>query len=121
MNTSLPILALSNSGYTISCPLKTKRHINDVTLDLPVSSSSYPYSRFDHVSGVEVPDGARGVAITRLKVIDVLIEQLNPGKERADADAELDIDGLIERFKVKQSVPYTAQKDVSGAIFDVVS
>jgi hypothetical protein len=45
-------------------------------MSLPVSQSNLLYSHFKHVSGVAVNEGQRGVAITKLKILDVLIEQL---------------------------------------------
>ncbi|MDR0561855.1 MAG: hypothetical protein LBG73_04120 [Spirochaetaceae bacterium] len=118
IDTSLP--TFSTRGYAISCPLEREPKLTDAKLSLPVSSSSYVYSQFKHVSGVPIPEeaeGVRGVTINRLKIIDVLIEQLSSGK---NADATSTIDELVGRFKSTIS-PYNPSKELSGAIFDVVS
>ncbi|MDR0524449.1 MAG: hypothetical protein LBG90_01075 [Spirochaetaceae bacterium] len=112
-----------NRGYTISCPLENAPKVAGAQLSLPVSSPSYTYAQFKHVSGVPVPEeleelkGLRGVSISRLKIIDVLIEHLNSG-EKADV-ASLDMDALVRQFKNATKQPYTPSKEVTGVIFDV--
>jgi hypothetical protein len=116
-------------GYAITIPLGGK-------ISLPVSSSSYVYSHFKHVSGIPIPEeveGMQGVTITRLKIIDVLMEQLNRIKkqeELANSPASEDyIDVLIKQFKneVKQihyggTLPYSPRpEEPVGALFDLVS
>jgi hypothetical protein len=61
-------------------------------MSLPVSPASYIYSHFKHVSGVPAPEGIKGVAITKLKILDVLIEQLGQIKK---APAGIDFGGLV--------------------------
>ncbi|MDR2536422.1 MAG: hypothetical protein LBD29_10380 [Treponema sp.] len=117
------IQSFANRGYAISFPLKK--------IALPVSSSSYAYSHFKHVSGVSVPEdieGVHGVTINRLKVIDVLMEQLSREKEvESGLTSDSYIDGLIEKFKseIKQMnntfAPYMGQRNIAGALFDLVS
>lgn len=74
-------------------------------MSLPVSRGSYIYSHFRHVSGVPAPEGSRGVAITKLKILDVLIEQLGQIKKRPDIDLSgLDpsddrVDALISQYE----------------------
>jgi hypothetical protein len=63
------ISAIPSIGYAISASKEGK-------MSLPVSQSNLIYSYFKHVSGVAANEGQRGVAITKLKVLDVLIEQL---------------------------------------------
>jgi len=45
-------------------------------MSLPVSSSAYLYSHFKNVYGTLAPKGESGVSISSLKIIDVLIEQV---------------------------------------------
>jgi hypothetical protein len=59
-------------------------------MSLPVSRASYIYSHFRHVSGVPAPDGSRGVPITKLKVLDTLIERLAQIKKQP----KIDMDGI---------------------------
>jgi hypothetical protein len=108
-------------------------------MSLPVSPSSYIYSHFKHVSGVPAPDGTRGVTINKLKVLDVLIEQLarmkqKPGPSLSPSGASSDerIDALIEQYETQlraatasaeaAAVPYGAPKTVpTGAVFNLVA
>ena len=46
-------------------------------LALPVDPASVIYSHFRHVSGVPAPEGRQGVAISKLNILDALIEQMN--------------------------------------------
>jgi hypothetical protein len=73
-------------------------------MSVPVSQGNYIYSHFKHVSGVPAPDGSRGVSISRLKILDVLIEQLaqikkrpNPAPESGLSDEQ--IDALIDQYQ----------------------
>jgi hypothetical protein len=104
-------------------------------MSLPVAPSSYIYSHFKHVSGVPAPEGVRGVAITKLKILDVLIEQLsrikNQGDIRAGGPVSDDrIDALIEQYEsqIRQakaasvSMPYNpAPQAPVGAVFNLVA
>jgi hypothetical protein len=75
-------------------------------MSLPVAPAMYIYSHFRHVSGVPAPEGGRGVTISKLKILDVLIEQLSrirkqessalPGGEAASDER---IDALIEQYE----------------------
>lgn len=77
--------AIPSIGYAIRASDAGK-------MSLPVSPASYIYSHFKHVSGVPAPEGIRGVAITKLKILDVLIEQLGQIKK---APADIDFGGLV--------------------------
>jgi hypothetical protein len=72
-------------------------------MSLPVSPASYIYSHFKHVSGVPAPEGTQGVTINRLKILDVLIEQLAQMKNKPDFTAEKpsegQIDALISKYE----------------------
>jgi hypothetical protein len=73
-------------------------------MSLPVAPSSYIYSHFKHVSGVPAPEGTRGVAVAKLKILDVLIEQLDQIKNRPKAQlptgpSDEQIDVLIKQFE----------------------
>jgi hypothetical protein len=105
-------------------------------MSLPVAPSAYIYSQFRHVSGIPAPEGTRGVAVTKLKVLDVLIEQLAQIKKRPEAalttDAPSDerIDALIDHYEsqiraaqaANAAMPYKpAPTAVTGAVFNMVA
>jgi hypothetical protein len=91
--------ALPSIGYAISASYGGRT-------SLPVAPSSYIYSHFRNVSGVPAPEGVQGVTISKLKILDVLIEQLNQVKKRpepvynpANAMSDKQIDALIEQYE----------------------
>jgi hypothetical protein len=106
-------------------------------MSLPVSPSNYIYSHFKHVSGIPAPDGVRGVSITRLKILDVLIEQLSQIKKQGDTSlrptgpvSDEQIDALIEQYEgqIRQAkaasaaAPYKpAPAAPAGALFSFTS
>jgi hypothetical protein len=100
-----------------------------------VAPSAYIYSHFKHVSGVPAPEGVRGVNITKLKILDVLIEQLGrikkQGAETPGALVSEDrIDALIEQYErqiraaraASTAMPYIrAPAGGGGALFNLVA
>jgi hypothetical protein len=106
-------------------------------MSLPVTPSSVIYSHFKHVSGVPAPEGVRGVTINKLKILDVLIEQLNQIKKRGEPAlsagapiSEERIDALIEQYEnqiraaasAKAAMPYAPQPTAPlGAVFSMVA
>jgi hypothetical protein len=106
-------------------------------LSLPVSPSSYIYSNFEHVSGVPAPEGTKGVAISKLKVLDVLLDQLSQLKSKKDPVygntgplTEERIDALIDQYEnevrsaraASAAMPYKPRPLApSGALFNLVA
>jgi hypothetical protein len=103
---------------------------------LPVAPAMYIYSHFRHVSGVPAPEGTRGVAISKLKILDSLIEQLgrlkNQGKISLEASGETDerLDLLISQYEqqlrqaqaLSAAMPYnTSSQAATGAVFNLVA
>lgn len=43
---------------------------------LPVSPSQYVYSQFQYVAGVPAPEGSSGVPLTKLKILNTILDQL---------------------------------------------
>ncbi|MDR1411724.1 MAG: hypothetical protein LBI91_05940 [Spirochaetaceae bacterium] len=90
--------AFPTIGYAINASAGGK-------MSLPVAPSAYIYSHFRHVSGVPAPEGSRGVAISKLKILDVLIEQLARIKKNpdtgltADAPSDEQLDVLIKHYE----------------------
>ncbi|MDR2746313.1 MAG: hypothetical protein LBB77_02600 [Treponema sp.] len=106
-------------------------------MSMPVAPASYIYSHFKHVSGTPAPDGVHGVTVNKLKILDVLIEQLSQIKRRPqmDSDAafsmsEEQINALIEQYEnqVRQArtastvMPYSLTPSApTGAVFNLVA
>ncbi|MDR0453082.1 MAG: hypothetical protein LBH15_08570 [Treponema sp.] len=119
--------AFPSIGYAINASAGGK-------MSLPVAPSAYIYSHFRHVSGVPAPEGSRGVAISKLKILDVLIEQLARIKKKPDAGLTTDalsdeqIDALIEQYEsqiraaraANTAMPYRpAPPSTAGAVFSL--
>jgi hypothetical protein len=103
-------------------------------MSVPVSPGNYIYSHFKHVSGVPAPDGSRGVSISKLKILDVLIEQLaqikkqpNPAPDAGLSDGQ--IDALIDQYQtqIRQAqatagaMPYKSAPPAAGAVVNLVA
>jgi hypothetical protein len=91
--------AFPSIGYAISASRGGR-------MSLPVSPALYIYSHFKHVSGVPASDGVQGVPISKLKILDTLIEQLTRMRKRpalfietGDENADKRIDALIEQYQ----------------------
>jgi hypothetical protein len=105
-------------------------------MSLPVAPAMYIYSHFEHVSGVPAPEGTRGVTISKLKILDTLIEQLSRLKSQGNVELEAEgkteeqVDFLIEQYEqqIRQAqatsvaMPYaTDSLAVTGAVFNLVA
>ena len=99
---------------------------------LPVSPSAAIYAHFKHVSGVPASEGVSGVNITKLKIIDTLIDQLTKLKKQPDPLTEgieqddKRLNALIDKYQtqIRQTVtggsPYApAASPLVGAIFNI--
>jgi hypothetical protein len=121
--------AFPTIGYAINASAGGKT-------SLPVAPSAYIYSHFRHVSGVPAPEGTRGVAISKLKILDVLIEQLSKLKKNPDAGLSIDtpsderLNALIEHYEsqirtaqaANAAMPYKPTLPPSGGMmFNLVA
>ncbi|MDR0628907.1 MAG: hypothetical protein LBG24_04590 [Treponema sp.] len=120
--------AIASIGYVTG----TSR---DEKMSLPVAPLQYIYAQFKHVSGVQAPEGVRGVPITKLKILDCLIEQLSEMKRKKEPLqgplTDEHIDALIEKYErqIYQSmragmvpIPYQQVPVVPGGmIFELVA
>jgi hypothetical protein len=101
-------------------------------MSLPVAPASYVYSQFKHVAGIPAPEGTQGVAITKLKVLDVLIEQMSQMKKQPNYNVQTlsddRIDALITQYEgqIKAAnaanivMPYTpAPQAPAGVLFSL--
>jgi len=104
-------------------------------MSLPVSRSNYLYAHFKHVSGVPAPEGGQGVTISKLKILDVLIEHLSQLRRRRDVSpgeaphSEERLDALIAQYEtqirqtkaVGAAIPYAGSPVRAGALFSMVA
>ncbi|MCL2070352.1 MAG: hypothetical protein FWH19_05145 [Treponema sp.] len=101
-------------------------------VSLPVHPSSLLYSNFEYVSGVAAPEGSNGISITGLRLLDVLIGQLNQIKQNSNSQFNLNpfngIDNLIESIEnqirqakaASQAMPYIPSPSAeSGLVLDL--
>ncbi|GMO36185.1 MAG: hypothetical protein Ta2F_12100 [Termitinemataceae bacterium] len=103
-------------------------------LAVPVSQGSYIYSQFKHVSGVVAPEGVNGAPVSKLKILDSIIDRLIQMRKNNDtvtsinqnadkSDAMLDV--LIEQFQsqIKQvsaasaAMPYIPSPAIAAGSF----
>jgi hypothetical protein len=111
-------------GYAISASSGGK-------MSLPVAPGMVIYSHFKHVTGTPAPEGTTGVNISKLKILNTLIEQLSRMKSQegmsfgdiSESDQKR-IDALIDQYqkqiKAAQSVSvYTPAAPATGALFSI--
>ena len=72
-------------------------------LYVPVSRSALLYSHFDHVSGVVAGSGQNGVSISKIRILNSIIERLssikNEPKESITDISEEQADALIKVYQ----------------------
>jgi len=124
MDIGISSSAFPSVGYAIS-------EASNGRMTLPVSPGQLIYSHFKHVSGTPAPEGTQGVNITKLKILDTMIEQLSRMKNQPQAEfGNLDgsdeerINALIEQLqkqmKTAQSVGvYAPNAPATGALFSL--
>jgi hypothetical protein len=98
---------IPETGYSRQLTLSSLIQARNVSITnsgkvgVPVDRQSYMYARFKHVHGVPVNDGARGVSLSRLKTLDILIDRLAKLKNTAvklDPADKQDVNELISRY-----------------------
>ena len=117
--------AFASIGYALTASSSGR-------MALPVTPANYIYSHFKHVSGVPAPEGTRGVTISKLKILDVLIEQLGQMKKRPELNvkdmSDEQIDAMISQYEgqiktaraANNVMPYTpAPQAPSGILFSI--
>ena len=99
-------------------------------LYVPVNKLSLVYSNFDHVQGVAAKRGQNGVSISKIQILNALIDHLSQIKnqpkesitEISDQQAEVLIKNYQEQIQqaVKQSAyAYTSLKAETGVLFSL--
>ncbi|MCL2765069.1 MAG: hypothetical protein FWD40_07315 [Treponema sp.] len=121
---AIPHQAFPSMGYAITAS-------RDGRMSLPVSPGLVIYSHFKHVSGTPAPEGTQGVNISKLKILDTMIEQLAKMKGQPAGDFgnlsgndENRINALIEQYqkqiKATQNLSvYAPAAPVTGALFSI--
>jgi hypothetical protein len=121
---AIPYHAFPSVGYALSAA-------QDGRMSVPVPPSVYIYSHFKHVSGIPAPEGTQGVNISKLKILDTMIEHLSTMKKQPTPDFgalnendEKRINALIDQYqkqiKAAQAVtPYTPAAPFTGALFNI--
>ena len=84
-------------------------------LFVPVQKSALLYSHFDHISGVAAKNGQDGVSISKIQILNTLIERLSaiksePKKSFSNISNE-SAEQLIKNYQaqIKQAVQTTPQ------------
>jgi len=125
---AIPHQIYPNFGYAITAASRGGA-------SLPVAPGMLIYSHFKHVSGTPAPEGIQGVNITKLRILDTMIEQLSRMKSRQmadDSNQSLPIDGnnekrldaLIEHYQSQiktahSAAVYTPAAPAAGALFSI--
>lgn len=101
-------------------------------LYVPVSSSALIYSHFDHVSGVKAKNGQNGISISKIRILNTLIDHLSSLQSKPTFDSKKlisseNIDSLIENYQTQikqivtasQTAPYglAGKLPESGILF----
>ena len=105
-------------------------------LYVPVSPSSVIYAQFDHISGIAARQGQNGVSVSKLQILNSLIENLSSIRStpKAEVPAELSdrqADVLIKQYQQQMAQTIQAAKETpylmagvqpqTGALFSVTA
>ena len=98
---------------------------------VPVSKSALLYSHFDHVSGVAASNGQSGVSISKLRILNSLIERVSaiknePAKEIKELDpkqAEALIQNYQKQLQTALQTPYilNGAQPMAGDLFSLLA
>ena len=99
-------------------------------LYVPVSRSALLYSHFDHVSGVAAGNGQQGVSISKIRILNSLIDRLsaikNQPKESITDISDDQAQVLIEQYQkqlqqtvAQQSFMLAGAQPMAGALFAI--
>jgi len=123
MTTSIGSLNAYSYSNTISSGAAGKLYV-------PVSKSALLYSHFDHISGVAVKSGQNGVSISKIQILNALIDRLssikNKPKEMVTNMSNEQADVLIKNYQeqIQMTLKQTPQllagaKPQAGALFQI--
>ena len=124
---SIPYYTFPSIGQAISMSQSGRTSV-------PVAPSSFIYSQFKHISGVPAPDGMSGVSISKLKILDTLIDQISKMKKQPDPPINMNfqetdpqLGSLIDKYQDQirkiqtdgAKSMYPPQAPMIGAIFNI--
>lgn len=88
-------------------------------LYVPVSKSALLYSHFDHVSGVAVKNGQSGISISKIRILNSLIERMaaikNEPKMSITDISDERADALIKNYQKQLQTALQNPYILSGA------
>jgi hypothetical protein len=98
---------------------------------VPVAPANFIYAQFKHVSGVPAPKGTNGIAVTKIKILDTLIEHLSQARRNTALKPEFDstklsdkqIDFFIQKLQAdielasSANIPYAPNPQVAAGTF----
>jgi hypothetical protein len=123
---NIPYHTFPSFGYAISAASGGRTSV-------PVAPGQVIYSHFKHVSGTPAPEGTTGVNISKLKILNTLIDQLDKMKNQTSASVgmineqdENRINALIDqyqsRIKAAQNTGiYTPAAPATGVLFNIAA
>jgi hypothetical protein len=123
---NIPYHAFPSIGYAISAAV-------DGRMSVPVVPSQMIYAHFKHVSGTPAPEGTTGANVSKLKILNTLIDQQQKMKKQPEVDfsmlSENDenrISMMIEQYQQKikavQSTSfYTPAPPPAGLLFNIAA
>ena len=87
---------------------------------VPVSKSALLYSHFDHVSGVAAGNGQNGVSISKICILNSLIERISaiknePAKQVGENMSAAQADQLIQNYQKQLQSALQTPYILSGA------
>ena len=98
---------------------------------VPVNKSALLYSHFDHVSGVAASNGQNGVSISKLRILNSLIERVStiknePVKEIKEIDpkqADILIQNYQKQLQQALQTPYilNGAQPMAGDLFTLLA
>lgn len=98
-------------------------------LYVPVSKAALLYSHFDHVSGVAASSGQQGVSISKIRILNSLIERLSAIKNQpaqsvsdiSDKQADVLIEQYQKQIQQTASTPYilAGAQPQAGTLFSI--
>jgi len=121
---AIPHQAFPSIGYAISAS-------GNGRMSLPVAPGMLIYSHFEHISGIPAPEGTQGVNISRLKILNTLISQLDRIRGQSAIDFgnlegndEQRVNALVEQYQrqvqAAQAVGIAPAAPSQGLLFNIM-
>jgi hypothetical protein len=123
---NIPYHAFPSIGYAISAAV-------DGRMSVPVVPSQMIYAHFKHVSGTPAPEGTTGANVSKLKILNTIIDQLQRIRKSSTIDFgalnendENSISMMIEQYQqqlklVQTSGIYTPAPPATGLLFNIAA